>query len=81
MIVNSHFKIKYFIDSYAIEWFEQYKKNVHHRREYLASDFFIYKSFSSELVKFVFEVCSRFGVHRQNKFKCLELFDLLVNAS
>ncbi|XP_050548613.1 uncharacterized protein LOC126910255 isoform X2 [Daktulosphaira vitifoliae] len=50
-----------------------------HHKQYLTTDFLIYNSFSSELVKFVFEICSRFGVNRRIKYMCLELFDLYLN--
>lgn len=58
-----------------VEWFKMYKKSVQEVKAFYCNGTYPYKSFSPQVIEFMFKLADELGVDNTVKYKSVELYD------
>lgn len=58
-----------------VEWFKLYKKDIQNSKTLSYNGTFPFKSFSPQVIEFVFKLVDECGMDNTLKYKCVELYD------
>lgn len=60
---------------YMAIWFKMYKKSIQKLKVLYCNDTFLYRSFSPQVVEFMFKLAKEYRMDSTVKYKCVELYD------
>lgn len=58
-----------------VEWFKLYKKKIQKFNAFYCTGTLPYRSFTPQVVAFIFKLTDIFGMDNIVKYKCVELYD------
>lgn len=58
-----------------VEWFMLYKKKIQNIKAFYSNGTLPFKSFTPQVVEFIFKLADECGMDNYVKYKCVELYD------
>lgn len=58
-----------------VEWFNMYKTQIQEFKSFYCNGTFPFKSFTPQVVEFIFKLADEYGMDTYVKYKCVELYD------